>query len=125
MKHLQTLLRWLLAGFMASAGVRHFTHPAPFVQVVPPGLPVPVLLVALSGAAEIAGGVGLLVPAVRRPAAWGLIALFLAVFPANINMALHPRTLGMSFPPWALWVRLPLQLVLIAWAYHYTRKDND
>ncbi len=125
MKHIRTFLRWLLAVFVAYAGVRHFTNPAPFVEIVPRGLPAPGLLVAISGAAEIAGGVGLLVPAVRRPAAWGLIALFVAVFPANVNMAVHHGTLGMSFKPWMLWLRLPLQLVLIAWAYWFTRKEAD
>jgi len=125
MKHLRTVLRWLLGGFVAYAGVRHFTNPAPFVQIVPSYCPFPDALVAISGAAEIAGGVGLLVPAVRRPAAWGLIALFLAVFPANVNMALHPTRLGMGFAPWMLWVRLPLQLVLIALAYWFTKKEVD
>lgn len=122
MKHLRTVLRWLLAGFVAYAGVHHFTNPAPFVQIVPRGLPAPEALVAISGAAEIAGGVGLLVPAVRRPSAWGLIALFVAVFPANVNMAAHPTSLGMGFKPWMLWARLPLQLVLIAWAFWFTKE---
>ncbi len=122
MKHIQTALRWLLAGCVAYAGVHHFTNPAPFVQIVPRSLPAPAVMVAISGAAEIAGGVGLLVPAVRRPAAWGLIALFVAVFPANINMATHPATLGMGFKPWMLWARLPLQLVLIAWAFWCTKE---
>ncbi len=125
MKHIRTVLRWLLAGFVAYAGVRHFTNPAPFIQIVPRGWPAPDALVAISGAAEVAGGVGLLVPAVRRPAAWGLIALFAAVFPANINMALHPTSLGMGFKPWMLWARLPLQLVLIAWAYWLAKKEVD
>lgn len=124
MNFVRTALRWLLAVGVTYAGVHHFTNPAPFVQIVPPGLPTPHALVAISGAAEIAGGLGLLVPAARRPAAWGLIALFVAVFPANVNMALHPDALGMGLKPWQLWVRLPLQLVLIAWAHAYTRKEN-
>jgi uncharacterized membrane protein len=122
MKHPRTALRWLLAGFVTYAGVRHFTNPAPFVQIVPRGWPAPEALVAISGAAEIAGGIGLLVPAVRRPAAWGLIALFVAVFPANVNMAVHHTRLGMGFKPWMLWARLPLQLVLIAWAFWFTKE---
>ncbi len=122
MKHLRTALRWLLAAFMTYAGVNHFTHPAPFVQIVPRGWPAPDALVAVSGAAEIAGGIGLLVPAVRRPAAWGLIALFIAVFPANLNMALHRQALGLEYPAWMLWARLPLQVVLIAWAHQYTKE---
>jgi uncharacterized membrane protein len=72
----------------------------------------------VSGVAEIAGGLGLLVPRTRRAAAWGLIALFIAVFPANVNMAVNELPLGTkTVPAWTLWARLPLQLVLIAWAY--------
>lgn len=125
MNPLRTALRGLLACFVTYAGVRHFVNPAPFVQIVPAGLPFPSALVAISGAAEIAGGVGLLIPRVRRPAAWGLVALFVAVFPANVNMALHPAALGMGFKPWMLWTRLPLQAVLIAWAHWLTKKEGN
>jgi uncharacterized membrane protein len=76
----------------------------------------------VSGVFEILGGVGLLVPATQRLAAWGLVALYVAVFPANVNMALHRIPLGkMEMPVWALWARLPLQGVLIAWAFWFTR----
>jgi uncharacterized membrane protein len=72
----------------------------------------------MSGIAEIVGGIGLFIPKLRRPAGWGLIALLLAVFPANIYMAISPqRTPGRSFPQWLLWARLPLQFVLMAWIY--------
>lgn len=79
------------------------------------------LLVAISGACEILGGLGLLVPATRRWAAWGLVALFVAVFPANVNMAIHRLPFGkFPVPVWALWARLPLQAVLVAWAWTLT-----
>jgi uncharacterized membrane protein len=78
----------------------------------------------ISGIAEILGGLGLIVPATRRLAAWGLIALYVAVFPANLNMALNHLPLGTTpVATWLLWARLPLQLVLIVWAYWYTRRE--
>jgi uncharacterized membrane protein len=117
-------LRWLLTVFMVAAGVNHFISPDAYVAMVPSVLPAPRALVYVSGIAEIAGGLGLILPATRRLAAWGLIALFVAVFPANINMAVNDLPLGSrAVPAWALWGRLPLQLVLIAWAFWYTRRD--
>lgn len=98
------------------AGITHFVAPDPFVRIVPPYLPAPLLLVYLSGAAEIAGGLGLLLPATRRWAAWGLVLLLIAVFPANVYM-LQSHGAGLKVPLWALWLRLPLQAVLIAWAW--------
>lgn len=124
MKPIKIGLCWLLAGGVIYAGVRHFTNPAPFVSIVPPGLPAPAALVAVSGACEIAGGVGLLVSPLRRAAAWGLIALFVAVFPANVNMAINRDAPNFGFAPWMLWARLPLQALLIAWAWLYTRPDT-
>ena len=112
------MLRWLLTLFMVAAGVNHFVAPAAYVAMVPGVLPAPAILVEISGVAEILGGLGLIAPATRRLAGWGLIALFVAVFPANINMAVHHLPLGgREIPTWALWARLPLQAVLVAWAY--------
>ena len=102
-----------LALLFVATGTLHFLTPAPFLRIVPPGLPAPRLLVALSGAAEAAGGLGLLWPATRQVARWGLLALLLAVFPANIYMLLIQQQLGL--PLWALWARLPLQPLLM-WA---------
>jgi uncharacterized membrane protein len=103
---------------MVTVGVTHFTSPDGFVSIVPPFLPEPLLLVYLSGVAEVAGGVGILVPRVRRAAGWGLIALYIAVFPANIHMAVNQVPLGDTpAPAWVLWLRLPLQAVFIAWAW--------
>ncbi|MFD2786853.1 DoxX family protein [Hymenobacter rubripertinctus] len=112
--------RLLLALFFLTAGLMHFLRPEGFLRIVPPYLPHPLLLVHLSGAAEIAGALGLLVPATRRWAAWGLIALLVAVFPANVYM-LQTGGAGMVVPEWALWVRLPLQLVLLGWAWWVRR----
>jgi uncharacterized membrane protein len=103
--------RWLLAALFLLAGVMHFASPGPFVRIVPPFLPWPAALVAISGAAEIAGALGLLTMKWRRLAAYGLVALLIAVFPANIYMAVN----HMMAPAWALWARLPLQFLLIWW----------
>lgn len=117
MDTLKLALKILLAAIMVFAGVMHFVSPGPFVKIVPRYLPSPLALVYVSGFFEIAGGLGLLVPATSRVAAWGLIALYIAVFPANINMAVHDLPFGQGpTPSYLLWLRLPLQLVLIAWA---------
>ncbi len=86
-----------------------------YLQIMPPYFPAPRLLVAVSGAAEIAGGIGLLLRPWRRAAGWGLIALLLAVFPANIYMVQHSGQF--HFAPWVLWARLPLQAVFMAWVW--------
>ena len=78
------------------------------------------LLVRVSGLCEILGGLGLLWPPTRTAAAWGLVALLVCVMPANLNMALHPQHWP-KIPFWALWVRVPLQLPIIGWAWRYTR----
>ena len=111
--------RIILGVLMVVAGVLHFVYTNLYIQTMPSYLPSPLLLVQISGVAEILGGVGLLLSWTRRAAAWGLIALFLAVWPANINMALHHAA---SQPAWALWLRVPLQLPLIWWAWLYTRR---
>lgn len=107
------MARWGLAALFLGAGTLHFLAPGPFVRIVPPFLPWPGALVAMSGAAEIAGALGLLTVRFRQAAAYGLIALLIAVFPANIYMALK----GMMFPAWVLWARLPLQFLLIWWVW--------
>jgi uncharacterized membrane protein len=107
----------VLAVFMVAIGVAHFVAPADFASVVPRFLPAPVALVLVSGFFEIAGGVGLLVARVRRLASYGLVALYVAVFPANVNMALTGAAPpGVSLPAWTLWLRLPFQIVFIVWA---------
>ena len=113
--------RWVLALLFVGAGINHFLQPAVYLRIMPPALPGPALLVALSGAAEVALGLLLLLARTRRWAAWGLVLLLLAVFPANIYMARH-ADLFAHLPAWLLWLRLPLQGVLVAWAYRYTRR---
>ncbi len=83
---------------------------------MPDGLPRPLELVYLSGVFEVLGGLGLLIPRLRTAAGWGLIALLVAVFPANVHMLIHADRFPM-FPYWLLWIRLPLQGLLIAWVW--------
>ena len=92
----------------------HLVRPSQYLPAMPPLLQHPMMLILISGVAEIAGGVGLWLPAgvLRRAAGWGLVALLVAVYPANVHMAMA----GVIEPSWALWARLPLQGVLIAWA---------
>lgn len=121
---MKTALRWLLTVFMVAAGANHFLDADAYVAVMPAALPAHLALVYISGVAEIVGGLGLILPATRRLAAWGLILLLVAVFPANVNMAINHLSLGgRELPAWTLWARLPLQLVLIAWAWWFTRPD--
>lgn len=105
-----------------TAGITHFALPALYATAVPDYLPAHTALVLVSGVAEIAGGVGVLVPRTRRVAAWGLVLLLVAVFPANIWMVQHPERFHL--PLWALWLRLPLQIPLILWALRYTGPDT-
>lgn len=112
----------LLALIMVLAGILHFAKPGPFVRIVPKFLPAPLTLVYVSGVFEILGGIGLLVPQTSQLAAWGLVALFVAVFPANLNMALNNIPMSdKPISPVLAWLRLPLQGVLIAWAWWFTK----
>jgi uncharacterized membrane protein len=120
----KSVMRWALAVLFVAAGVNHFVNPQFYLHIVPPYLPWPTELVFVSGACEVLGGVGLLLPPVRGAAAWGLIALLVAVFPANVHMALHPEEFP-RFPPAVLWGRLPIQGVLIAWAYWFIRRAGS
>ncbi len=114
----RTLFRWLLAVFFIGAGLNHFRAPEFYRAMMPPWLPAPDLLIYASGVAEILGGLGVLIPATRRWAGWGLIVLLIAIFPANLHLALNDAPLpGVNVPAWVLWARLPLQAVLIAWVW--------
>jgi uncharacterized membrane protein len=112
---IQTSLRILAAVFFVVAGTFHFLKPEPYRQIIPPQFPAPQLLVIISGIAEIAGGIGLLIPSFRRWAGWGLVALLIAVFPANFYMAEHPERF--QYSRWLLWGRLPLQVVFLVWVW--------
>jgi len=120
-------LRILLAVAMMGVGVMHFVTPDPFVRIVPAYLPAPLALVYASGVFEILGGAGLLVKRARRAASFGLIALYVAVFPANVNMAVNDVSMnGMTHvPPALLWGRLPLQALFIAWAWWVGKTDEE
>jgi uncharacterized membrane protein len=106
-----------LALFFTAAGINHFLHPAVYARIVPPWLPASTLLVRVSGIFEILGGIGVLVPNTRRFSGAGLIALLVAVFPANVQMAQHPDLYADIATATALYIRLPLQVVLIAWVW--------
>lgn len=113
-----------LAVLFVAAGVNHFVNPAFYVAIMPPYVPAPLFLVYLSGFFELLGGLAVLPRRTRAAAGWGLMVLLLAVYPANIHMALHPE-LFPEAPAWALYARLPLQFVFIAWAYWATRPDEE
>ena len=126
MIHRKQLWRGILAVAIIVVGITHFAIPEPYVKIVPPYLPYHLELVYISGFFEILGGIGLLVPPVSRAAAWGLIALFIAVFPANINMTINNIPLeGIPHNQVLYWVRLPFQAVLIAWAWWFTKPDQQ
>jgi uncharacterized membrane protein len=120
--------RFLMGGLYIAAGTLHFFATRSYMRIMPEYLPAPRDLVYLSGVAEIAGGVGVLLPerflVVRHAAAWGLVVLLIAVFPANLTMVQHPERFP-GIPLWASWLRLPLQIPLIAWAYLYTRPRKN
>ena len=118
----RTIARVVASMFYVGAGLMHFLRPAPYVKIMPPFLQWPLELVYVSGAAEVAGGLGLLAPTLRRAAAWGLVALLVAVFPANIYMALaQVQVTANPAPGWLLWARLPLQALLIWWVLWCTK----
>ncbi len=122
MRLLKIVLKYLISVFFVLAGINYFINPDFYLKIMPPYLPWHLFLVYLSGFFEIVLGGMILIPALTRVAAWGIIALLVAVFPANIYMAVNPG-LYPDISPIALWLRLPLQGVLIAWAYWYTRPD--
>jgi uncharacterized membrane protein len=118
-RKLKLVLKYLFAAFFVAAGVNHFINPAFYLKIMPPYLPWHLTLVYLSGVCEIALGPLLFVRKFTRAAAWGLVALLVAVTPANIHMAIN-HGLFPEYSAAVLWLRLPLQLVLMAWAYWYT-----
>lgn len=123
---LRIALRVFASVQFITVGVLHFTHTWVFEHIVPPMLPAPRLLVHISGVAEIAGGLGLLVPQVRKAAGWGLLALLVAVYPANIHMLVNDVYLpieGLPQDRMGLWIRMPLQF-LTAWFVWISMHDE-
>lgn len=117
---LRTVSLTLQSLLYAAAGVNHFVHTRTYTAIMPPHWSHPVGWVLFTGAAEVAGAVGLLIPQTRRSAAWGIIAMLVVYFDVHIYMLVH-ADLFHTVPLWALWLRIPLQFVLIAWAWIYTR----
>jgi uncharacterized membrane protein len=113
---IRTVLRWLLALLLVAQGANHFVHEAFFVSMMPTYLPYPRALVVVSGVAEIVTGLSMLTPPLVGFGGAAAIALFVAVFPANVEMALHPERFA-NIPVGLLYARLPLQAVLMLWAY--------
>jgi uncharacterized membrane protein len=111
--------------FFIVAGALHFLRPAPYERIVPPWLPARSALVYASGVAEAGGGIGLMRTSTRGPAGWWLVATLLAVFPANVHMALHPDEFR-SVPGGRrlLWARLPVQGLLIWWVLASARRED-
>lgn len=113
-----------MATLYIATGLNHFRYPGAYYRIMPPYIPYPVTMIYISGILEIALGLLLFSDKTRRLAAWGIIILLIAVFPANIQMLVNyvneknPRT-------WIAIVRLPLQLVLIWWAYTLTKKEKE
>jgi uncharacterized membrane protein len=112
----KTILLWLLGIFFVLAGINHFRAPDFYLKIVPPYIPWPSAMVAISGVAESLLGLAVLYPKTRRLAGWGIIALLVAVFPANLYMYRHAE-LFPNLKPEALLIRLPLQGVMMAWAW--------
>ena len=117
------LIRLLAGPCFVVAGALHFVSPKTYRRIMPPYIPAHEAMVYASGAAEIAGGLGLMIKAPRRLAGWWLVGTLIAVFPANLHMALH----GEDYPKIpggarTLWARLPLQGVLIAWVLSASRR---
>ncbi len=104
------------------AGINHFWHPGSYLAIMPRHYTHPVEWIQFTGVAEIAGAVGLLVPQTRRAASWGIILMLLGYFDVHFYMLRHAREFA-PIPRWALAARIPLQFVLIAWAYVYARRS--
>ena len=128
MSRTKRALLYLMAFLYVLAGFNHLVNPGFYVAIIPPDLPNPEWLNVLSGLAEIVLGVFLLEPRVRSLAAWGIIALLIAVFPANLYVATQNLG-GPEFTPGAgnasaNWARLPFQALFLAWAWWYTRPES-
>jgi uncharacterized membrane protein len=127
MSRTKRVLLWAMAAFYVAGGFNHLVNPDFYVAIVPPELPEPEWLNLFAGLAEIVLGVYVLEPRVRALAAWGIIALLVAVFPANLYVALENVGVPGGQPGMGNavlnWARLPFQALFVAWAFWYTRPD--
>jgi len=121
MSVIKQISKCLLAAAFILAGINHFIMPAFYLRMMPPYLPAPLFLIYLSGFLETGFGIALLIPKCSRRAAWGIILLLIAVFPANIYMAMNTE-LFPDLNPLIIYLRLPLQIVLITWVYWHTKE---
>ena len=115
---------FLLGLFFIAAGTNHFVNPDFYVAIMPPYLPAHLELVYLSGLFEILGGIAVVLSPIRQWAGYGLIVLLIAVFPANLYMAMNPGKFVDIVSAWVLYARLPLQFLLIWWTFWATRDDR-
>jgi uncharacterized membrane protein len=120
MHRLKSASRYVLGILFILAGINHFFNPGLYLQIMPLYLPWHLFLVYLSGVFEILFGALVLIPRFAPLAAWGIILLLIAIFPANLHMALNAKDFAF-IPSILLWLRLPFQAVLMAWAYWHTR----
>ena len=129
LRRVKQILLWVMAAFYVLGGFNHLINPAFYLAIIPPDLPNPEWINLLSGLAEIVLGVFVLEPRVRVLAAWGLVALLIAVFPANVYVAVHNVGLPVGEPGTGNavlnWVRLPFQALFVVWAWWYTRPDSQ
>jgi uncharacterized membrane protein len=115
---MRLFLRLTLVSFFLVAGLAHLLMPGPYLAIMPPYVPWPREVVAVSGVAEIIGALGVCFSFTRRTAGWFLIGLLVAVFPANIQAISNGMVIGgYAVPLWALWARLPLQPLFIVWVF--------
>lgn len=122
MRIVKIVLKWIFGLAFIFAGANHFINPDFYLNIMPLYLPWHLFLVYLSGVFEIVLGIMLLIPKTQKLAAWGLILLLIAVFPANIYMATNPEKFA-DYQPVFLYLRLLIQFVLIAWAYWFTKEN--
>ncbi|HUR85573.1 MAG TPA: hypothetical protein VMY78_09520 [Solirubrobacteraceae bacterium] len=118
-----TLSRRLLGAFFLASGTLHFARPEIYERIMPDYLPAHRELVLASGAAELAGAAAVACRPIRRAGGWWLVAVLVAIFPANVHMTLHPDRYP-AIPRWLLWARLPLQPMLVVWALRATRRES-
>lgn len=115
----KTVLKYVMALFYVWGGINHFLNPSFYLPMMPPYIPAHEAMVALSGIAEILLGAAILVPRTQRLAAWGIIAMLIVFLPVHVYMLVNPE-LFPDVPVAFLWLRFPIQGLLVLWAWWYT-----